>query len=301
MTIPRFRGVIALTLLLALLAYPPFLFFGYRVAEFGERRLPIAVIGASLNMLAWYLFGWLYLRATWRVPRNLVLRLWDAALVFVILASIGAWGRAFLVALKVQDPFWETAMVHIFLDLFSDGWFVLALLGLAYAALPAAIQTQGIWSTRLIILGLPLTFQLGIPVAQVPQGIRLLAGVGGVLVALGLLGHLRVLWPQQLDRAWLVPLIFLAVKAVAELGMSVPLVAMWAEQSRLRVSYLHWLLLGFVTLGLVAAAKDAWGTMLVPGWRWLTAAVLFLLATLIPLTSLWPAAWSGRWAARLAA
>ena len=298
------RRVAGITVALALLAYPPFLAYGYGLADIAGRRLPLAMMAASLNILAWYAFIVLYVRATWGVPRSRPLRLWDAALAFQTLASMGAWGRAVLAVLDISDPFWTSATVYLFLGLFSDGWFVLALLGLAYAAYPLPAHAAELWGVRLMVLGLPVTFLLDIPVAEVPPDLRVVAGVGGVLVALGLLGNVWALWPRVAERrgrAWRVPLVFLAVKALAELGLSLPSVALWAERTELRIFYLHILLLGFVTLGLLAAAQDVWGSEFVRARRWMTVAVLLLLATLIPLTRLWPAAWAGRGALLAAA
>ncbi|HBY94193.1 MAG TPA: hypothetical protein DEP84_09560 [Chloroflexi bacterium] len=286
---PWIRRTIGATLGLALLAYPPFLLFGYSVAEIGGRRLPLSVITASLNILAWYTFIALYLRTTWGVPRSRPFRLWDAALAFQVLASMGAWGRGVLVGLKVTDPFLTDAAVYLFLDLFSDGWFMLALLGLAAAEYPVLSSSSGRWAMRLVIFGLPVTFLLGVPVSLVPTAVRLVAGLGGILVALGLLGGIWVLWPAVSRRpgtTWRVPLVFLGIKALAEFGIAVPSVALWAEQVGLRISYLHWLLLGFVTLGVLAAAKDAWGPATVRGSGWMTAGVILLIATLLPLTAL---------------
>jgi hypothetical protein len=157
---------------------------------------------------------------------------------------------------------------------------------------------------RLVVLGLPVTFLLDMPVAEVPPELRLVAGVGGLLVALGLWGNVWALWSGVAEgrgAVWRAPLIFLAMKALAELGLSLPSVALWAERMGLRILYLHILLLGFVTLGLLAAAQDVWGAELVRGKRWMTVAVLLLLVTLIPLTRLWPATWAGRWAPLAAA
>ena len=69
----------------------------------------------------------------------------------------------------------------------------------------------------------------------------------------------------------------------------------------MRIFYLHVLLLGFVTLGLVVAAREAWGSAAVSGYRWLVFAVLALLLSLVPLTGFWPNAWRGRWALQAAA
>jgi hypothetical protein len=197
-----------------LAAYVAFLLYGYRPAQFGDVRLPVSTILASFNMLAWYAFILAYRQATKGAARNGPLRLWDGALAFLALASLGAWGVAVTAVFNLSSPLLSAALTHLFLDLFAEGWFVLAVLGLAYA---------------------------------------------------------------------------------------IPAIALWSERANLRISYLHWLLLGFVTLGLVAAAQVTWGREFVRGRKWLGTAVLLLILTLIPLTNVWPAAWHGRWTRELAA
>ena len=142
-----------------------------------------------------------------------------------------------------------------------------------------------------------MLFLLGIPTHLSPLPLRLLGGVGGLLVAGGLGCHLWVLWPS-VTRIWRIPLIFLGLKTAATVIMALPPTAIWAERAGLRVSYLHWLLLGFITLGLVAAAKERWS---IRGDRWLAASVVILTLTLLPLTQLWPVALAGRWTLHAAA
>jgi len=279
---------------LALLAYVPYLLYGYQSVPVGRGRVPLATIAASLNILAWYAFAARYMQVTRGQPRPLPVRLWDAALVFMVLASLGAWGRAALVALHVEDPFWAAAFVHLFLDLFSDGWFVLELLGVAYALLSGPPPSTARWATRLVVVGLPATFLIGVPLSVTPPLWRWVAGAGGVLVGLGLLWHIALLWPR-LGNGWRVALAFLGLKAVGELGTSFPAVAAWAENNGLRIPYLHWLLLGFVTLGLVEAAAQTWGKAAAPGRRWLAFTVIAAQASLLPLTGLWPPTLAGRW------
>ncbi len=294
----NFRRVIITTLILAFFAYFPFLFSGYDVAVINGHRFPPGVIGASLNVFAWYAFAWFYFAETRGVAHNTTLRFWDWAIVFQILASFGAWGRAVLVALKVDDPFATAAMVDLFLDLFSDGWFILAVLGLALAAFPKADEANLRRGQRLVIIGLPVTFLLAVEVDLVPVALRLIAGVGGMVVAIGLGLIIRSLW-RAIDEsngwAWKIPLVFLALKAIAELGLSVPSIAAWGENAGLRIPYLHVLFLGFVTLALFAAAEATWGVTVTRGRAWLTVAIIALIAALIPLTNLWLPAWGGRW------
>ena len=305
---PRsFNIVIGLTLVLGLLSYPAFFLWGYGPVQVGQARLPVAVIFSSLNILAWYAYVALYFRRTRGLPRDLPMRLWDAALVFLVLASFGAWGRAALVALHVENVFLESAAVHLFLDLFSDGWFLLALLGLAFAVRPLPGDISP-WPLRLLWVGLPLTFLLGVPVSLVPPALRAVSGLGGLLAAAGVLLYLRQLRHQRRLRrgdgwspAWALPLALLAVKALMQAGASLTPLALWGERLGLRVFYLHVFLLGSVTLALFAAAGDVWGEGFASGRRPLSIAILLLLASLLPLTGLWPSALAGPWAVRAAA
>jgi hypothetical protein len=299
----RFRWTAGGTVAAALLAYPLFLAYGYQAAVLGEARVPLSVLAATLNVLAWYAFMLLYFRTTRGVPRYRPLRFWDAALVFQALASLGAWGVAVVSRLPIDNPFWSLAMTHLFLDLFSEGWFVLAVLGLVSVAIPGRPGRLLRWGEQLVIMGLPVVFLLALPVNLVPAGLRVVAGVGGVMVGIGLLACIWSLWPvvSRSWAGWRLPLAMLALKAVLGLGMAIPAVAIWGQQNSLRVFYLHVLLLGFVSLGLLVAAREAWGAAAVPLQGWLIAGVLLLLLSLIPLTGWWPDGWSGRWRLELAA
>ncbi len=293
----RFQWVMGFTVAVALLAYVMFIQFGYQSADINGQRLPLSVLAATLNVLAWYVYAYLYYRATRGLTRNRALRFWDAAIIFMILASLGAWGVAVVSRLQIADPFWSQAMTHLFLDLFSEGWFVLAVLGLVYAVHSPRSERLADWGEQLIVVGLPVLFLLALPVNLVPAGLRAIASVGGLLVVAGLLLTIWTLWPAVPGKfsGWRIPLVLLTLKALVGLGMVLPLTARWAQQNGLRILYLHLLLLGFVTLGLVVAARQLWGKRAVPGQRWLVAAVLLLLLSLVPLTGLWPDAWAGRW------
>lgn len=295
---PWFGRFIPLLISLGLLAYPPFLLFGYRSVAIGDAQMPVAVIAASLNVMAWWGFAVVYWRQVAGAPPTRVLRLWNAAVVLLLLSTIGTVGLPIVTFARVEDPFWSVAFTHVFLDLFSEGWFVLGILGLAYAAVPQAAGHP--WAQRsgdLLIVGLPVVFLLYLPVSMVPPAVRLVGSIGGLLVVAGTLGNVVALWSAA-DSAWRAPLAFLALKAITQIGILIPPIAQWAEAARLRVPYLHWLLLGFATLGLFAAAERLWG---VGGRRWMTVAVVALTATLMPLTGLWPLGLGGLWTLHAAA
>ncbi len=296
---PRLRGdfrwPIIMALASGLLAFLPFLLYGYRPALVNGRQIPLSVIFAGFNIVAWYLFIWHYWRETRGAARNYPLQLWDGALVFLLFASLGGWGLAIVTRINIEDPFWSLAFTHIFLDTFAFGWFLLGLLGLIYTSNPAAAGSKLARSSiNLVVIGMPVIFLLGMPQHVVPPGLRWLGAFGGLLVAAGLLGHIVVLWPLS-GRKWKVPLFFLGLTAVTLLATLIPSAARWATIAGLRIPYLHWLLLGFVTLGLVSAAQEKWGEEAIPGRRWMTLAVILLIISLMPLTSLWPPFLRGIW------
>ena len=304
----RFQMVMSATIVVALLAYVMFFQYGYQLAEFDGRRIPLSVLMATLNVLAWYAFIFLYFRSTWGAQRTRPLRFWDASLIFLLLASMGAWGVAVVSRLQVDNPFWSQAMTHLFLDLFSEGWFVLAALGLVYAMHPvapekASQEKAAHWGEQLIVIGLPVVFLLALPVSLVPGGLRIIATIGGLLVTIGVLLSIAALWPTVPRglTGWRVPLALLTLKVLVGLGTLLPVTARWGQQNSLRILYLHLLLLGFITLGLFVAAREAWGRMAVPGHRWLVLAILAVLLSLLPLTGLWPTAWRGLWTLQVAA
>lgn len=311
----RFRGPIMFTLAGGLLAYIPFLLYGYGSATIGGRQVPLSVMAAVFNICGWYWFVWVFWQETRGIPRNYPLQLWDGALVFLVYASLGAWGLPVVTLLQVQDPFWSLALAHIFLDSFAFGWFILGLLGLAYVQRPQLAGSQLVRrSINLVVIGMPVLFLLGMPLHVVPLPLRWVGALGALLVSIGLLGHIWALWPgandpdkanhhdrERFGRQWRLPLFFLLLTAVTLAATGIPAVARWAAISGVRVLYLHWLLLGFVTLGLVTAAQEKWGRTAVAGWGWMAVMVVILILSLIPLTSLWPAALRGEWTRQFAA
>ncbi|MFN3929391.1 MAG: hypothetical protein ACK4OK_07135, partial [Thermoflexus sp.] len=75
--IPRgMAWVIRITLLLGLVAYVPFLLYGYQPVEWAGKRLPLATMAAGLNILAWYAYGGAYFCLSRRIPHP-ARRWWD--------------------------------------------------------------------------------------------------------------------------------------------------------------------------------------------------------------------------------
>ncbi|MEP0547276.1 MAG: hypothetical protein ABJF88_10125 [Rhodothermales bacterium] len=282
----------------ALVAYPPFLLFGYAPAFVGGMRLPLSVMAAGFNVLAWYGFVVLYVRARRGAPSSLALRLFDLALFFLVFATLGAWGLPLLQATGVESHALKAALTHLFLDVFSEGWFGLGVLGLA-AAEAKSDDRRAMWGIRLVAVGVPFTFALGMAPSLVPPTVELLARAGGLLLSAGLGLLVAALW-RGADGLWRFALGALALKALG-LGAASLVGAGWTAVPAFRILYLHLGLLGFVSVGLVAAARATWGGGVTRGRRAFAFAVAALLASLVPLTPLWPAPWGGAWVWSLAA
>jgi hypothetical protein len=288
----------------ALLSYPLFLLLGYTPVAIGSKRIPIAVIGSTFNMGVWYAFVLWYIRASKRAARTHGRLLWDVAVTFLMLATLGAGGLALLKPFGIHSDILTSALTHVFLDFFSEGWFVLGVLGLAYHTMLDGGRKDGYWSIYPLCLGLPLTFALGMPSFLVPPVLEALARIGGVLVGMGLMANVIPLWRASSASGkwlWRIPLVMLALKASAQMVGGLVSGVWWADFHGARILYLHLMLLGFVSLGLVAAAVHIWGRDLTRCRDWMYTAVVMVLASLVPLSPLWPASLGGRWAYELAA
>lgn len=298
------RKILVGVFVAAAASYPMFLMFGYQIVEIGSARMPISVIVSSLNMMAWYAFAFHYVRSTRGVERDRSMLLMDLALTFLILATLGAWMLALLQPLGIDSDVWTSALTHIFLDLFSEGWFVLGLLAMMYGVAGGARRAAH-WSLWLIVAGLPVTFALGMPRSIVPDSLAQLAALGSLLVGIGLLTQAVVLLRVRPERVelwlWRLPLILLSLKALGQITIALTPGIWWTSIPGLRILYLHVMLLGFLSIGVVAVARHFFGRRWTAGAAFFAAAVLVLLLSLVPLTAFFPPAWSGRWTFEVAA
>lgn len=291
---------IFLAFVTALLSYTPFLLYGYTPAMLGSARLPLSMIGAGLNVIAWYWFVVLYVRARTADAPSPAIRLFDLAVFFLVLATLGAWGLSGLQIVGYDNLALRTALTHVFLDIFSEGWFVLGVLGLAASEVRLAGATPT-WGIRLAAVGIPFTFALGMSPSLVSPLFRLLSSIGGVLVAAGLLLVALPLW-RQLERSgpttrwmWRFAVAALVVKSLAEGVVGLSPGASWSALPQLRIIYLHIVLLGFVSVGLLTAARSTWGASATRGHKAFVFAVAVLLLSLMPFIPFWPLAWRGVW------
>ncbi len=275
--------------------YPLFLAYGYSPAALLGRRIPLSVIASTANMILWYAFAARYLRRARGQDRSLSAHLAGLAVVFLCVSTVGAWALGLLVPLKVTNPAWQIGLTHFFLDLFSAGWLVPGVLSVAAARMHREGQAnRGREAVWLLGATLPFTFAFGMPSAMVPVPLRHLSSAAMVVAGAAFLVLARTIWSRLplADRsAWRVPLTMFTVMAAIQLASGLVPKIWPADTGGLRILYIHLMLLGFVTLGLIAGTAGFSSR----GVAAFTASVVVLLLSLLPLTALWPRTLAGRW------
>lgn len=288
-------------LVFGLLAYPFFLFYGYRPVEIGTSSLPLSVIFSGLVMVCWYGFIWGYYRAR-PALKDVSSQPWfDGALVMLAVCSLGAWGVALAQAINPENHLLMKALTHFFLATFTEGWVVIVLV--AILVMKLRLQSRD-WplspniALGCIAIGAPLTFPYGISESLLSPELLMIARFGGGLASVGLLMIMFAFyssgkWKSQ-NNIWLWPIVLLGLKAVIQLTASIVPSSFWLSDHALRIFYLHVLLLGAFTLTVIGWLHTQTG---ISDW-YFKAIAISILAVLISLllpTPFWPEGWGGIW------
>jgi hypothetical protein len=263
-----------ITAVLALLSFPAFWINGYGPTQVGPVSLPLGSMISGMNGLTWIAFAILYRRATINLRvRPLPVQLWDWAIVLLIMACSGAFGLVILIVLDHPSHFLQQAMLHLFLDLFATGWFMLALLGLLWAWIGRQTTLPEYLPTGSVALFLAPTFFLGIAPVLVPEHIYWVSAVANVIAAVLLAWHALALWRYRMYLPLLARfgLILLGVQLMIALVLLWPGLWRWSGGTQLRVFYMHNLLLGWLSSVLLGLALVLWFP-LTQRWRGLLAA-----------------------------
>ncbi len=298
------RWLLGCTLLAALASYVPFLLSGYRPLPLFGRELPVSMIVSGLNGLPWIWFMVMYVLRDKSRPRHAGSSYFRAALLMLLFSVISVALLA-IAGSSGASPVTINALAFLFLELFAEGWFGLAIIGLAWRMLNGARSTQASrFGLGLLILALTVRCVADVFVKTGQPAFEPVALAGSGLAGLGLLMTLAPLWPvlrRERPGLWHACVALLSAKGVFDLILSQPYLASWNEAAGLNVFYLHAFLLGAVSFGLIAAVRGAWSPAAFR-YPWAFAAAVFvMLAALLPVTGAWPAAWSGRWALQAAA
>ena len=266
-------------IVLGFLSYPFFLLYGYHSVAIGSASLPLAAIISGLIMITWYWFAWLYYRERQISSRSLSFTLFDAALIALIISSLGAWGVSVFQFTAIDSPLISSAMTHFFLGVFTEGWVVLGILGIMWAKfdLPKFSFHSG-WLWIPLLFGSMLVFPFSLNRAIITPEMHITANIGLILIAISLSLNLFLMVKQKqlAGFIWKTVALIITVKIIFQIMAVLPL-DIWPGEHGLRVLYLHLLLLGLASIVLVQAFHLN---------RHNSAKVFFVIAVLLVLISL---------------
>ncbi len=268
------RGVrwqMAATFLFSLLQLPAFWPNGYQSTQIGPAQLPLGAISAGFAGLTWFWFMGLYV---WMVhgvnQRPLALRLWNWAVLLLFIASLGAMAEPGLLVAGVENPFVKHLFLHLFLDLFTTGWLLLAIFGALWAHLGPEKASEGWLPAASLALFILPTFLLGMPPDMLTPGLFWLAVLANLVVAALVTVHLVRFWRRReaLPRLVRFGMLGLVVQVGAAVMMLSPQVWTWGVGA-LRIYYLHDLLLLWASSAILGLLIARFGNSASPWQRWM--------------------------------
>lgn len=247
---PFVRRLLGTIGVLAVVTFVSFLNGGYT---------PLSIVLSTTFLFIWAgaLVRW------WRGARGrsgLAYTYLRVGMVYLLIASMGAWGRMVVLALHVKEPIWGRLAVFAFL--YNFGWFfVFGVVGLLIAWAPKwnivlneRLLRWHLWAAAPVAW---LTFPLGVPggasfgvlgvTARVAAALLL---VPGALLTLALVrGATTGRGAMKQAFGWLA--FWYGLKTLLELGGALGLSHVAVATRHPAILYLHVFLLGFVTLALL--------------------------------------------------
>lgn len=295
------KWIVVVGVVLGFLAFVPFMLSGYASTPVGNIRLPLSMILSGFVVLSWWVFGLFYVLNSYKLKRDATLFLVDVALALLLFSSVGAFGLA-IVANNAVPPGLMQALVDFFIGVFSEGWLVLlpivfALNSVAHNVTPTVGRVLKVTA---VIFGLSLPIRDGAHVLHI-LGInwlqplafpaQLLSGI-----TLFVLAVTTALYVQKYSLK-ILPLLFIAVKGIIDMGLAFPELVNWFDRNHLKVLMLHAYLLGAVSFSLFLAARQPtmYGAKSLPRPEWFLLGILALLASLVLLTGYAPAFFPAAW------
>ena len=241
-------------LFLGFLSYPFFLFFGYSPVELGVASLPISAIVSGLIMLTWYWFAVLYFIYRKQTESTPALEIFDGALTALLVSSLGAWGVSAAQLFDGIHSLIPSALTYFFLSVFTEGWAVLAAVGIIWSAadLPSPnIKVE--WLYLPLLFGSMLLFPLSFSKNLITPEMLIAARFGLILIVISLSLNLFYFKKAVLvkNRYLFYSILMLLALKIAAQAISIFPTDFWIGEHGLRILYLHLVLLGFISITLI--------------------------------------------------
>jgi hypothetical protein len=290
-SIRKFSQCIYTMIALGFLSFPFFLIYGYHSVSIGSASLPLAAIISGLVMITWYWYALLWYRLRKKSEDSLALIFFDAALIALLISSLGAWGVSVFQFTDIDSPLISTAMTHFFLGVFTEGWVVLGILGMIWQKVkPGNLPFKTGWLWLPLLFGSMLIFPFSLNRSLITPAMHLAANAGLILIAVSLTLNLWLMQREKVLNGFVMKTagVLIALKILFQIIAVLPL-GVWPGEHGLRVLYLHLLLLGVgssVLVELFHFGRDKWAKMA------FTLSVIAVLITLLFISGYWPVAFA---------
>ena len=261
---------------------------GYDVTRIGSAELPLGAISAGFAGLTWFWFMWLYWRAVRGMPQTPTpVRLWNWAVILLFISSLGALAEPGLMMMQIDSDFAKHLFLHLFLDLFTTGWLLLAIFGAIVAYLEERKGMEKLPPAWILAIFILPTFLLGMPPDLLAPALFWIASLANLAVA----GLVALYLYRFFQRRKELPLLvrFGLLGLLVQIGAAVLMIApgVWAwGAGALRIFYLHDMLLlwsSSALLGLLMAEvgtkRNAWQVW--TEWLWMVGVGVMWLALLL--------------------
>lgn len=255
----RYNWLIGLNLACSYGMLASFMWQGYGV---------VSIAFSSASIFVGYAYAVQFWRNARRVPREHPATPWfRAALIFMVLSSLGTFFLAYMMLTKHVPQKLYLASVYFYLHFQYNGWFLFAIVGLLasrlYGLAPHLAPSR--WTYRLFAWSCVPTYLLSVLWVDLPVWLYALAVAGALAQSIGawmLLspmigrrGELRAFTPSVSQWLFMAATGALVVKIGLQLGSVIPAISQLAFGFRtIVIAYLHLVLLLFVSLFLLAYA-----------------------------------------------
>jgi hypothetical protein len=223
-----------------------------------------SIIFSTLSIIVSYIFSFFYWKDLNKLKEKNITHLWfKSAVLFNSISSLGAFALAFMMMAKMVHRNWYLAAEYFYLHFQYNGWFFFAFMGLITTKLfhnTSPIITKRIFllfSTALVPAYFLSALWMNIPTwVYILVVIAAFAQIIGWLYTIGLIKKyfifIKLSFPNISKWLLLLSAVALSFKLLLQLGSTIPSLSNLAFGFRpIVIGYLHLVLLGVITLGLL--------------------------------------------------
>jgi hypothetical protein len=256
-SLKKFNLIIVVNLLIAYAMLISFFIQGYGI---------FSIVVSTCSVFVNYWFAIVYYRALKTGHSDHPSAKWfTAALVFNVLSSLGTFYLAYMMGTKTVTQNWYLGSVYFFLHFQYNGWFFFAIMGLIIHQLRLIgldIDTSGS-IFRLFVWSAVPAFLLSVLWLNLPIWVLLLLAIAAIMQLIAWFKFGRQMFNSAdlvkkhfsgfAGKVLLFAAVAVSIKFILQLGSTIPAVSQYAFGFRsIVIAYLHLVLLGFVTVFLVA-------------------------------------------------